>query len=129
MAKPAMKPARLPSTFFQLLVAIGIVMIVCGLFWTQLADPKSNWTVEQAKKFAEASAAYHAAAHSHQGEMGDNENLSLRVAQDRYHQIKQQLDTARSGPAIKGYWLKVWGAGLAILGLIGLFKNPYARET
>ena len=47
------------------LCAIGLVLIIAGVVWTQSLGNRVAWTEEQAIEFNKVSANYHQAAHAH----------------------------------------------------------------
>lgn len=104
------------------LCAVGLVLIVAGLLWSQSLGNRAVWSEAQAVKFNEASARYHQAAHSamhgsdaHDGHNHEDESADeLAAAKAAWEAQMQERDNAI---ARRDFWRKVLlgGGMLAII--------------
>lgn len=128
MAKPTTH--RVNTTLpFALAALVGALLIGIGIAWPYVADPTDNWSQQQAKELREASLAWHAAVHQHahaEREEHDTEHdADFKAVRQRYQNIRQEFDEARSSEENFAYWLTLSGGvllGAALLG--GLLLRP-----
>jgi hypothetical protein len=78
-------------------IGVGLLLIVCGLFWRTATTQESFWTEEQAREYKAASDALHAhgetggAAPAEAGEL----NPEVAAARERFAQIQAELEEAQ----------------------------------
>lgn len=106
-----------------LLFLAGSFLLAAGLLWPAIADPRANWSPEQAQAYAEVSASLHESAHGHPESVSKEEYEAIR---ERFSSMKTELEGAREKPKRIALLLKWGGAALAaggVLVMLGQRKN------
>lgn len=81
--------------------AVGVLLIVAGLVWTNVIGDRMSWTEEQAIQFNQVSVTYHQAAHAHSDhghdhahDHGDHADTDLAQAKAAWQQKMSERDAA-----------------------------------
>ena len=103
-----------------LLAAIGMVMIAVGLAWPALLPSSRVWSDEQAQELSEAQEKAHEATIGHRHTPPEGAAGDAQQARERYQDLAERLDRARSLRDRGGRYLTLAGTLLAIVGVLVL---------
>jgi hypothetical protein len=95
------------------IIMLGICLLVCGIFWPNMADRRSGWSNADSQKFAHVSATLHAAAH-----LGNASNEEMKELQSEFDRLKIKLEHAQNEPQRWSRILLWSGAALAGVGVV-----------
>lgn len=113
------------------LCAVGLVLVVLGLLWTNVVGNPTVWSEAQALTFNEVSATYHQAAHEamdHHGHAHEPSSASanLEAAKKAWEEQMQARDAAI---ARRDFWKTLlFGGGMSAI-LIGGAGYLIARNV
>ncbi|MCO6045974.1 hypothetical protein NG895_18905 [Aeoliella sp. ICT_H6.2] len=105
-------------------IALGIVMVVCGIAWQQIVPDSVYWSEEDAREFTEASDAVHHARsgpdHDHQHSHGEGEPAAdspeLEAAKQRLRKLQGELETAQLARQYSGKVVSIVGVAILLTG-------------
>lgn len=124
MTRPYPSTRRLTVPYILLIGGMALVLL-SSLLPAKLLSP-SSWSTEQAKQYQAASLKLHSLSHAalHSTPETDRkaQQKELRQADADYKDIRAQLDAATSRPKHIAFALRVFGAGLLIIGGIALYR-------
>lgn len=116
------------------ILGTGFFLLLVSFIAKPVIDARPNWTTEQGRDFEAATAHLHAISHRH-GNSANSKNHSndedhadkdeFQAAQEKYRQLKSELDRARSrgqNLAKLAYWL---GIGLIAFGFVGFILTRH----
>jgi hypothetical protein len=105
----------------------GIGIVALSFVWTRVANPRANWSTDQARQFQAAAARLHSLSHQHaqQSQQGDRQkmNAELELAKSEYQLLEGHLDAARSRPKNVAFGLRLTGMALMAAGALGLYRS------
>jgi hypothetical protein len=92
---------------------VGLLCLGLGLTWSKLTSTESYWSPKQAEEFNAAQSDLHKRQRYNQNE-SEAQRQEFAAAKERFENISNQLETARSSRAYTGTGLKIFGA-IAVL--------------
>ena len=108
-----------------LAIVLGMALIAGSIVWSRLPASAAVWTPEQAEAYEKAAQDFHRMASS--PPTPENEE-PRRQAEQRYQQLRSDLEDARGGSAWIGMVLQMLGVGLGLVGSVWLILRQNQAE-
>lgn len=107
---------------------LGLILLVGGFLHAAVSDPGRAIDQEAADAYYKAASdVEHAAAMQsklkRRGVTDPDQAAGLSEARERFAAARQEIEDAKKGNQSLAFWLRAGGAGLFILGLVGLLAK------